>query len=61
MQVAYNRAQVGTRAAEWINPKKGELLIPDRVSAYKLISQLESQLNGLHKAGQMPRHKRRNF
>jgi hypothetical protein len=54
MQVAYNRAQVGTRAAEWINPKKGELLIPDRVSAYRLISQLESQL----KTCQLPRHKR---
>jgi len=53
MQLAYNRAQVGTRAAKWINPKQGELLIPDRASAFKQIDALERQLKG-----QMPRHKR---
>lgn len=53
MQVAYNRAQVGTRAAEWINPKKDELLIPDREIAYKHILSFEKAL----RKG-MPRHKR---
>src|SRR6266403_1006290 len=63
MQVAYDRARVGTRAAEWINPKQGELLIPDRETAYKLISSFEGQLKGRlpwHKntRGSIPAHKR---
>jgi len=53
MQYAFNRAQVGTRAAEWINPKKGELLIPDRNTAYKHIASFERDLKKT-----MPRHKR---
>ena len=48
MQHAYrvppNRAQKGSRAAEWINPKKGEILIGDRDTAYKYIKKLEKQL-----------------
>jgi hypothetical protein len=54
MQVAYNRAQVGTRAAEWINPKQGEILIPDREAAYKHIASFERQLL----VKNLPRHKR---
>ena len=46
MQVAYDRARVGTRAAEWINPKKDELLIPDRKTAYALIEKFDRQLRG---------------
>lgn len=47
MQLAYRippRAQKGTRAAEWINPRKGEILIGDRDTAYKYIKKLEKQL-----------------
>lgn len=53
MQTVYKRAQVGTRAAEWINPKQGEILIPTREAAYKHIASFERQFQG-----QMPRHKR---
>lgn len=53
MQFAYDRAKVGTRAAKWINPKKDELLIPDRESAFKWIASFDRQLKG-----QMPKHKR---
>src|SRR6266550_4136096 len=63
MQTAYNRAQVGTRAAEWINPKQGELLIPDRATGYRLIEKLEKQLERhskkyKHGQGFLPIHKR---
>ena len=53
MQFAYDRAKVGSRAAKWINPRKDELLIPDRPTAYKLISKFDLQLKD-----SMPRHKR---
>jgi len=55
MQVAYNRAQVGTRAAEWINPKQGEILIPDRDTAYKHIASFDRQLQN---SKNLPKHKR---
>jgi hypothetical protein len=53
MQFAYERARVGTRAAQWINPKKDELLIPDRKTAYALIEKFDVQLQA-----KLPRHKR---
>jgi len=53
MQFAYDRAKVGSRAAKWINPKKDELLIPDRETAFKAIASFDRQLKGL-----MPKHKR---
>lgn len=55
MQFAYNRAQVGTRAAEWINPKQGELLIPTREAAYKHIVSFERQLQNCKN---LPKHKK---
>jgi len=55
MQFAYNatRAKQGTRAAAWINPKQGELLIATREEALKQIADFEKSLET-----QMPRHKR---
>src|SRR5207245_2232313 len=43
----------GSRAAKWINPKKDELLIPDRETAFKAIASFDRQLKA-----QMPKHKR---
>jgi tetratricopeptide (TPR) repeat protein len=56
IQTAYhiqNRARVGTRTAQWINPKQGELLISSREQAYQLIEQLEDRLKE-----SLPRHKK---
>jgi hypothetical protein len=54
IQTAYNlkRAQDGTRAAQWINPKQGELLIRTREQAYAQISAFERQLEE-----KLPKHK----
>jgi len=52
VQFAYDRARVGTRAAQWINPKKDELLIPNRKTAYALIEKFDRQLQA-----KLPKHK----
>jgi Glycosyltransferase family 9 (heptosyltransferase) len=50
-RVPPNRAAKGSRAAEWINPRAGEILIGDRDTAYKYVKKLEKRLRFEHLSG----------